>query len=545
MKRNGMCILCFLKKALVKPPRAKDIQKAEKYENSAAITPPMGWSSWNTFKNIIDQNVIYDTAVAMKESGLKDAGYRYINIDDNWVSSERDAEGNLQADLTRFYDGIPNLVNKINALGLKVGIYSSNGTLTCEDLPASLYNEKRDASTIANWGIEYFKYDFCHNEPISKYAPLLYGISVAKLKEKNEIFYSISNTSLTGLAKIRKNKSVPTGCVLTGLDENLGIVEYSNIEAIEDGEYTLTIEILKKGKYQKFLVAEVNLQDTYNIYFPSQKIWNKTARFQTKITLKKGLNTIKLYNPIRNIIDSAILQYRFMGKCLNDAAKNKSLLNNTTYKPIVFSICEWGFRKPWLWGAGAGNLWRTTPDIRPVWPWIMAIYERNVKLYNYSCSGAYNDPDMLEVGNGELTYSENIAHFSAWCMMNAPLILGNDIRNINKEVLDIVTNKEMIAINQDSLCKQAKRIKKGKCDILIKPLVNNKIAICFLNKFGNSKKISFSLETILNEEYIKPITLSDSIIAHDVWANIDTTINKTLLTKVAKHSAKVFILSSK
>lgn len=130
-------------------------------------------------------------------------------------------------------------------------------------------------------------------------------------------------------------------------------------------------------------------------------------------------------------------------------------------KPIVFSICEWGWGKPYNWGAKAGNLWRTTPDIRPWWWWIKLIYEHTVKLYKYASKGHYNDPDMLEVGNGKLSYNQNVSHFSLWCMMNAPLILGNDLRNMSDQVKSIVTNRNMIAINQDSLAKQAKRVKKA------------------------------------------------------------------------------------
>ena len=167
---------------------------------------------------------------------------------------------------------------------------------------------------------------------------------------------------------------------------------------------------------------------------------------------------------------------------LKEATKQVAKENNTEEKPIVYSICEWGKNQPWKWGDTAGNLWRTTPDIRPIWIWMMFIYSRTVKLYKHSSKGHYNDPDMLEVGNGKLTYDENISHFSLWCMMNAPLILGNDLRKMTDNVLNIITNKEMIEINQDSLCKQAKRIVKGKIDVLAKPLENDRVAICVFNK---------------------------------------------------------------
>ena len=187
MKRNGMCPICYLKKLFTRPSRVSDLYSNVEYKGGDAPTPPMGWSSWNTFKNTIDEDLIYETAVAMKEKGLLDAGYDRINIDDNWHSSLRDENGEVQHDLTKFAHGMKALVAKINALGLKAGIYSSNGTLTCEDLPAGYGNEYKDALTFARWGFEYLKYDFCHNVPIPKYAPLVYGIEVVKLPRRARV----------------------------------------------------------------------------------------------------------------------------------------------------------------------------------------------------------------------------------------------------------------------------------------------------------------------------------------------------------------------
>ena len=175
-----MCPICFVKRFFNVPSKVSEVYPADFYGNGAALTPPMGWSSWNTFRNRIDENLIYDTAVAMKEKGLVDAGYRFVNIDDNWVDNARDDEGRIQADKLTFPNGIPALVEKVNAMGISLGVYSSNGTATCEDLTASLYHEWTDAYTFAKWGVEYFKYDFCHNIPLSEYAPLVYAVTISK-----------------------------------------------------------------------------------------------------------------------------------------------------------------------------------------------------------------------------------------------------------------------------------------------------------------------------------------------------------------------------
>ena len=210
MKRNGMCPACYLKALFTPGKREAKLDIGEKYDNNAALTPPMGWASWNTFKNNIDEDLILDTGKAMVEKGLSDAGYKFINIDDNWHSNMRDENGNLQGELVRFKNGIPNLVAKLNDLGLKVGIYSSNGTLTCENLPASLHNEEKDALNFARWGIEYFKYDFCHNQQYSRYAPLVYALEIVKVGEKKGIVVNCKEAKLclsNCLAKILYNAS--------------------------------------------------------------------------------------------------------------------------------------------------------------------------------------------------------------------------------------------------------------------------------------------------------------------------------------------------
>ena len=132
--------------------------------------------------------MIYETGKALKESGLADCGYIYLNIDDCWQSSMRDENGRLQSDFVTFPNGIKSLVEKVNNLGLKLGIYSSNGTLTCEDLPASLGYEAVDADTFAEWGVEYFKYDFCHNVPIPSKAPKIEKITVSKKVHQMKMF---------------------------------------------------------------------------------------------------------------------------------------------------------------------------------------------------------------------------------------------------------------------------------------------------------------------------------------------------------------------
>lgn len=537
MKRNGMCPICFVKRFFNVPSKVSEVYSADFYGNGAALTPPMGWSSWNTFRNRIDEKLIYDTAVAMKEKGLVDAGYRFVNIDDNWVDNARDDEGRIQADKLTFPNGIPALVEKVNAMGISLGVYSSNGTATCEDLTASLYHEWTDAYTFAKWGVEYFKYDFCHNIPLSEYAPLVYAVTISK----NGIgrTYDCKEAELFGLARYMKKKGFD-GKYVSGLDRREGAMTFDNIEVEEDGVYNVTVHIVKHGQYEKCLMLEANGSEREVLIFPSQKRFNMTAKFTVSMHLKKGKNTLKLFNPIGTRADSAMLQYVNMGRQLKKATEKVARDAGKPEKPITFSICEWGFNQPYKWGRYAGNLWRTTPDIRPIWPWIKILYNHTVKLYKYAGVGGWNDPDMLEVGNGKLTFEQNRSHFALWCMMCAPLILGNDLRNISDDVLKIVKNPDLIAINQDALGVPAKRVIKGTVDVLVKPLADGSVAVCAFNK-GGKKKYNLNLKKVLSDEYAR-CKKTENFVATNLWDKSETTTNGVLSVSVNKHDSAVFIV---
>lgn len=537
MKRNGMCPICFVKRFFNVPSKVSEVYPADFYCNGAALTPPMGWSSWNTFRNRIDENLIYDTAVAMKEKGLVDAGYHFVNIDDNWVDNARDDEGRIQADKLTFPNGIPALVEKVNAMGISLGVYSSNGTATCEDLTASLYREWTDAYTFAKWGVEYFKYDFCHNIPLSEYAPLVYAVTISK----NGIgrTYDCKEAELYGLARYMKKKGFD-GKYVSGLDRREGAMSFDKIEVEEDGVYNVTIHIVKHGQYEKCLMLEANGSEREVLIFPSQKRFNMTAKFTVSMRLKKGKNTLKLFNPIGTRADSAMLQYVNMGRQLKKATEKVARDAGKPEKPITFSICEWGFNQPYKWGRYAGNLWRTTPDIRPIWPWIKILYNHTVKLYKYAGVGGWNDPDMLEVGNGKLTFEQNRSHFALWCMMCAPLILGNDLRNISDDVLKIVKNPDLIAINQDALGVPAKRVIKGTVDVLVKPLADGSVAVCAFNK-GGKKKYNLNLKKVLSDEYAR-CKKTENFVATNLWDKSETTTNGVLSVSVNKHDSAVFIV---
>jgi alpha-galactosidase len=205
------------------------------------------------------------------------------------------------------------------------------------------------------------------------------------------------------------------------------------------------------------------------------------------------------------------LKYDWCNTGNQSAPDSYRLMKNALVKaghPIVFSICEWGTSQPWTWAPDVGNLWRTTFDIRPCWACgemvlskgrqvenflgFTKILDLQVGLESYSGPGHWNDPDMLEVGNGELTYDENVSHFSLWCILAAPLMLGNDIRNMSDEVHEIITNREVIAVNQDPLGRQGRKVRDdGDFEVWSKELHDGSRAVLMFNRSEKRVKMSF------------------------------------------------------
>lgn len=550
MKANGKCPLCAIKKITIPRKITMDISETENYNNGVAQTPPMGWSSWNTFRNHIDQDMIMEVAEAMVNSGLADAGYKYVNLDDCWQSSMRDSDGKLQGDLRTFSRGIPQLIKDINQLGLKVGLYSSNGDLTCEDMPASLGNEDLDAKTLASWGCEFFKYDFCHSHPISGDCPAIEKIELNRIDTND--FNSLEvlkpeDAEFTGMAKIIKLSELPSGQAIGFLNHGAGSATFKVI-SLPKGKYALTV-VHQKTFRRTDSYAQITVNGKiHEMFFPRGKGFSDSGRTQIVVDLKDGENIITIQNPIATVADSSYIQYKRMGDALKNATKEWAKFTNTPEKPIVYSICEWGTAQPWDWGRKTGNMWRTTHDIMPMWKSIVLLYDFTIKKYATAGPGGWNDPDMLEVGNGKLSEDENRAHFSLWCMMAAPLMLGNDIRKFvdgnnnaveGNSALKIVTNKQLIAIDQDTLGKPAKRLKKVTgVDIIARPLANGDTALCLFNRSAGNKNIHLNLKELLADEYLDT-PQSDQYELHDLWSDERNTAS-AVSASLPKHSVKVY-----
>ncbi len=299
--------------------------------------PRCSFNTWNAFGGAVDEASFLRVAGVIVDSGLKDAGYEFANMDDGWSAPQRGANGSLIADPSRFPSGLPALAAAVHALGLKFGIYGDAGARTCEGLPGSRGHEAVDAATFAAAGVDYLKYDNCY--------------------------------------------------------------------AANDD----------------FVVAR--------------------------------------YSAIREALNAA-------------------------GRPVVLSLCEWGVAAPWRWAGALGHAWRTTKDVANAWEAVLSNLDASVGLARFARPGAWNDLDMLEIGNGALTAAQERAHFALWALLKSPLLIGADLRTIGAASLDILLAEEVVAaMSQDALGVAGELIwKEGPREAYAAPLADGGRAVVLFNR---------------------------------------------------------------
>lgn len=235
-----------------------------------------------------------------------------------------------------------------------------------------------------------------------------------------------------------------------------------------------------------------------------------------------GVDYLK-YDNCNNLGVDAKQRYRTM----RDALK-------ATGRPIVYSICEWGENKPWEWASDVGHLWRTTGDISDSWSSMLDIAKQNLPLASHAGPGHWNDPDMLEVGNGGMTDTEYRTHFSLWSMMSAPLLIGSDLRKATPETFEILDNKDVIAIDQDALGKQATVLKSesGKWT-LVKELAGGDRAVALFNETDQPQQITTTAADL-------GLPQADGYRLRDLWQHSDTHTTGTISATVPAHGTTVY-----
>ena len=340
-----------------------------------AATPPMGWNSWNHFAGKVDDAAVRAAADAMVSSGMKDAGYLYVNIDDTWEAG-RDAQGNILTN-SKFPD-MKALADYVHSKGLKIGIYSSPGAQTCGRFEGSLDHEVQDAKTYAAWGIDYLKYDLCGLRTKMKTAP-----------------------------------------------------------------------------------------------------------------------------------DNAAAN-----KMMVDAYKKMDAALKATGRPIMYSLCQYGEDAVWRWGAGVGaNLWRTTDDINDHYSRMAEIGFGQAGLARFAGPGHWNDPDMLEVGNGGMNLQEYRTHMALWAILAAPLLAGNDLSKMTPETVELLTNREVIAVDQDKAGMQGDRVSaEGPIEIWSRTLADGSKAVGIFNRLN--KPMSAAVD-------FGKIGFAGGVKARDLWLGKD------------------------
>jgi alpha-galactosidase len=366
-------------------------QRAYAVNNGLALTPPMGWNSWNRFGCNINQTIIEQEADAMVSSGMKAAGYQYVNIDDCWMTRSRDGNGNLVADPQKFPSGIKAVADYVHSKGLKLGIYNDAGTATCAGYPGFYGHDQQDANTYASWGIDYIKVDWCN---------------------------------------------------------------------------------------------------TYNMDPPTR------------------------YSQIA------------------------SALHNTG-RAITLSLCNWGVDGPWNWGPSIGNLWRTTGDISDNWNSMMGNFDSNAAHASAAGPGGWNDPDMLEVGNGGMSTTEDQTHFSLWAIAAAPLIAGNDLAHMSSTTQSILTNTDVIAVDQDAAGIQGTLVKDNGFGLQVwaKRLSGSgNVAVVLLNRSGSTTNMTVNWSDIG--------LAAGSASVRDLWTHTNQgSFSNSYTTSVPSHGVAMLKIS--
>ncbi|MEV4349286.1 ricin-type beta-trefoil lectin domain protein [Actinoplanes sp. NPDC049596] len=382
---------------------------AQALDNGVGRTPPMGWNSWNTFGCNISESLIRGMADSIVSTGMRDAGYQYVVVDDCWMNPNRDSSGNLQGDPTRFPSGMRALGDYIHGKGLKFGLYQAPLDKTCAQYfgsypgaTGSQGHEAQDARQFAAWGVDYLKYDWCS----------------------------------------------PTG--------------------------TITEQVTTFAKMRDALAA--------------------TGR------------------PILYSI------------------------NSNSIHPKTGPQRDWG---------DVANIWRTTEDIQLVWKTdqvnnypmgVQNIIDVTVPLAGYAEPGGFNDPDMMEVGRGTLTDTEQRSHFAMWAVMAAPLIAGNDLRSMSAATQTILKNPRLIAVNQDTLGRQGVQVA-GDANqrVLAKRLANDDIAVALFNQSGSTRTISTTAAAIGKT--------GSSFSLVDAWTGATTATGGTISASVPSHGTVVYRVS--
>lgn len=546
------------------------------FEGRKRRLPPMGWNSWNAFGSGNTEELTKAMVAKIKELGLDKHGYKYVVLDDGCYRPER-VNGRLQSDPVKFPSGFKAMADHIHAAGLKFGMYNDIGIKLCSGAEVGIFGyEKTDCEDYINWDIDFIKVDNCYymwdnatfaapeNAKYS-YAPNIRSITVCGRT------IPASDARITGTrATLKGNYATFIGTYDgTAPDHTPARLQSSELvfeaDAPEAGEYELAVcyatgEEEGVGAWLQVAVGDDLIFDDMLPATPSPEDF--TLSSPITVRLEKGANTIRLMNHRRQ--ENTLHSYVEIKRELMNAGKDRD---------IVFSICEWGKTQPQDWGSKVGDCWRILNDItfqvgsdgnhgNSSWECdyttsITSQYNKAVIMDEFAgLDKGWNDPDMLVIGMDGTNETMWTSHMAMWCMMNSPLMLGMDLRRVEAgdAICNIVTNDDIIALDQDPLGIQAKRIfttyecddpateyirDNNRADVLAKPLADGSIAIGVFNLSSTSASpaISVPVDLIIDKIGNKAVDI-------DGFANASYQVKDLLTKEITAVEGKDFSFSS-
>ena len=509
------------------------------YNKKKNHLPAMGWNSWNAFGSENTEALTRTMADKIIELGLDKLGYKYVVLDDGCYKPEREG-GFLSNEPVKFPSGFRALADYIHAKGLKFGMYNDIGTNLCAGAAVGTYgHETDDARTYLDWGVDFIKVDNCYymfdNATFSNpenarfvYAPNIKSVRISVAGK--EFTFRAEEGRLTGCGARFAESEDGTFKYATDIGTFDGTGPDNSPVGDMSGELVFTFDPgdLVKEKTDALLVVEYAAgrepgtgswlqvaasEGEKSVLFFDEELPETPDKesfvFSSpiKISLFPGENTIRLMNHRRQ--ENTLISYAELLRGFNEADSSHD---------VILSICEWGKTQPQNWGYKVGDSWRILNDItfqvgsdgnpgHGAWEsdyttGVCAQYNKAVIMDEYSgLDKGWNDPDMLMIGMDGLDMTMCETHFTMWCMMNSPLMLGLDLRRVQKgdEIYRIISNEDIIALSQDPLGVQAKRVwtstgsaepdkeyirDNNRLDILAKPLADGSLAVSFINLSG-------------------------------------------------------------
>ena len=490
--------------------------------------PVMGWNSWNAFGSKNNEGLTRAMADALIDLELADLGYKFIVLDDGCYKSER-VDGLLSNETIKFPSGFQALSDYIHDKGLKFGMYNDIGTNLCAGSAVGTCGfEDVDAKSYIDWGVDFLKVDNCYylwdNATFSdeKSAKYTYTPNIRSITVSREGWNITLNAVKDGIL-LGQGASINSGDFVSNIGTFDGThggvtpvgdcwceIEFT-VHASVAGEYSITVnyasgEEVGTGRWLQLAVGSVDNETRY--FDDLLPLTDSTTTFiaskEIRVSLNEGDNIIRLMNHRRQ--ENTLNSYAALLGGLNKAKPDHD---------VVLSICEWGKTQPQNWGYKVGASWRILNDITfnvgsdgdpgsGAWSAnytnsITSQYNKAVIMDEFAgLDKGWNDPDMFVIGMNGITYTMSKTHMTMWCMMNSPLMLGLDLRRVTKgdELWRVIANRDLIALNQDALGIQAKRIycsidnahpdtayiaNNNRVDILVKPLMNGDVALSFIN----------------------------------------------------------------